>query len=137
MSYHNNLLFNAALNGFIEGCLQGRPPTGVTSVDDVAASYAALYAAGVSYATSLDTLILEDTSISGALGVTLAPTTAAIAANQYAKVTAMTTLSAAAFANQYPTGLPATTGFYVVQATEVAAQYAEAIATFTAQATLD
>ncbi len=138
MAFHNNLLVNAAINGFVQGALRGRPPTGTNPPDDTAASYAALYAAALSYATSLDTLIANDGTISGGGGVTIAGSAASAAetANQYAKVTLVTTLSEAAFADRYPVGLPATAGFYAVQAAEVFAQYTEAVAVFTAQSTL-
>ena len=130
MSFNNNLLYNAALTGFIEGVRNGR-----NSTDDTAADYAGIYAAAQSYALSLDTLIIEDTTISGSGGVTLAPTIPATAANQNAKVALVRSLSVAIFTDRF--NVTATAGFYATQAAAVFAQYTEGVATFTSAATLD
>jgi len=130
MSFNNNLLYNAAVVGFVEGALQGR-----VSVDDTPADYGALFVAAQSYALSLDTLIANDVTISGALGVTLPPSTAAIAANQTAKVNLVLGLSAAIFDGRF--NVTATPGFYAEQAAAVFAQYTEGVATFTTASTLD
>lgn len=129
MAFNNNVLFNAAVIGFMEGSLEAR-----NASEDVAADYAPLYAAAVSYATSLDGLIALDATLSGTGGVTLPPTTASITANQNAKIGLVRELSRAQFAGQQNT--TATAGFYADQAAVVFAQYTEGVATFTANSSL-
>jgi hypothetical protein len=127
---NNNLLFNAGVIGFVNGALEGR-----VSTDDNQNDYAAIYSAAESYGSSIDSLISFDATISGAGGVTLPPTTAAITANQAAKVNLVTSLSAAIFAGRY--NVNATSAFYAEQAAAVYAQYVEGVAFFGTAGTLD
>jgi len=87
---NNNLLFNAALAGFLESVEGGRSFTSATSGD-----YASVVNAGVTFATAVDALVPTDGSISAGGGAALA--TAASDNVAISKCAAMRSAAAAAF----------------------------------------
>lgn len=126
MAANNFILFNAALNGFIGGAQSGRVLT-----DAVASDYAALVTAGVAFATKLDSIIANDSTISATTGTTgsaLAPTTGAIADAQASKSQLIGTLARSVLSGRYSTD--AIQADYSVTATACAALYAQTIASF-------
>ena len=88
MVNNNNLIFNAALAGFMAGAFGGTYPIGLTS-----GQAAVPLAAALAWAKELDSLIATDTTISGGSGVTLLPTSAAITSAQAAKTEAIQSIS--------------------------------------------
>jgi hypothetical protein len=131
MAFNNNLLFNAAVNGFMEGVNSGSE-----LLDSTAADYSNQTLAAVAFGTAVDTAIAHDTSISGGAGVTLPPTTAAITANQYAKVAAVFGLSKAVMSGRKSNTYDVTSADYTSVADGIEAAYTEIIAAMTANSSL-
>jgi hypothetical protein len=124
MANNNNLLFNAALDAFVSASVFQR-----NIVDPTAADSAALVAQGVQFATEVDAKIPNDALISGGGGVTLPPTTAAIANAQESKVSLLYGICQAVRAAQFQnpaTPVPAIN--FSVVAAAIAALYTETVA---------
>lgn len=121
MANNNNLIFNAALAGAIEGTAFGRILTNAT-----AGSYAAQVAACAALATEIDAQIPNDGTISGGGGVTLPPTTAAITGAQAVKTGLIRGIAAAVTSGRNLTD--ATAGDYATLAAAAAALYTEGVA---------
>lgn len=131
MAFNNNLLFNAAFNGFMAGINDGSELQ-----DTTAADYSNQSLAGVAFGTAVDTAIGHDTGISGSGGVTLPPTTAAITANQYAKVNLVFGLSRAVSSGRKSNTYDTTSADYASVAAGILAVYTETIAAMTTNSSL-
>jgi hypothetical protein len=118
---NNELLFNAAVCGFVAGNMAGRSPSSETSGD-----YTNLVDAAEAFAAEVDANIAEDATISQAGGNALAPTTAAIQQAQVGKTCMMTSICMAITSGRYYTS--ETQADYENLADVVAAQYAAGIA---------
>lgn len=77
---NNNILFNAAVNGYIAGSLAGQNISNSTAL-----SYDTIAAQAQAFATQLDSQIPNDATISTGPGAAVPPTTAAITEDGYAK----------------------------------------------------
>jgi len=122
---NNNVLFNAAMAGYLDGMMEGRSLTSSTATD-----YAAAVTEAAAFATEFDSLIANDNTISGGGGATLAPTTAAIQGAQLGKGACARSIAHAMSSGRYSTGQNA-----AAQATPAAravALYTEAIASLVA-----
>lgn len=119
MAIINDLLYNAALCGFISGCVDGR----VFTTAAVTADGAEILAAAQSFATSVDALIAEDATITTGTGDAsqLAPSTSAIASATQWKGALMFSIAKSITDGRY--ALDATAGFYATPAAAVAALY--------------
>ena len=118
---NNELLYNAAIAGFIAGNMAGRSPD-----SEVAADYTNLVDAAEAFATQVDSDIAEDATISQAGGNALAPATAAIQQAQIGKTTMMTAIVQAITSGRYYSS--ETAAEYANLADVCAAQYAAGIA---------
>jgi hypothetical protein len=116
MANNNNLIYNAARNAFLASSQTGGFPVGIT-----AGQLGPLESAAGAYATEVDAAIPFDAAISGAGGVTLPPTTAAITVNQNVKTQLIANLTQAFFSGR--TGVDAVVGDYAGIATTVAVAY--------------
>lgn len=121
MANNNNLLYNAALAGFIAGAYGGTYPTSITT-----GQIAPTLAAAQAWAKEVDSLIANDSTISGATGATLLPTTAAITAAQAGKVGLVQSLSYAFSAGRNSTDAVSTD--YAGAAASLALVYTQAAA---------
>jgi hypothetical protein len=119
---NNNLYYNAAIVGFVEGALSARDLT----QENVAADYASLYTAAVSFAASVDTAIPGDTlvSVSTSNPAALSPTSSTIQNDQVTRSALVRSLAAAAVSGRY--NVTNTAAFYVGIAASVAAAFLEA-----------
>lgn len=115
---NNNLLFNAALNGYLAGSLAGRSGTDPT--------VATIVTAAAAFATRVDSKIALDGTISGGGGVSLPPTTAAITDAQASKTQCMQAICAGLMGGRYNTD--AVAADYDAIAITIAAQYTAALA---------
>ncbi len=120
MALNNNLLFNAALAGFIEGVESSR---GVKSA--TAADYASVVAAGVVFATAVDTGIVADGTITGG-GAGVALATAASDNVAVSKCGAMRSAAAAVWQGKATTST--TAADYAQSAAACIALYTQLIA---------
>lgn len=118
---NNELLYNAAVIGFVAGTQQGRNPTSQTSGD-----YTNLVDAAEAFATRVDSKITEDATISQAGGNALAPATAAIAQAQNGKTQLMQGICVALTSGRFYSSEIAAD--YDDLADVVAAEYAAGIA---------
>jgi hypothetical protein len=116
MAQNNDLLYNAALAGFIAGQQLGRPAP-------VAAAASA--AASNAFALAVDTAIPADPTISVA-GVPIAPTTGAIQALQLGKSNALQSICAGLFSDRSQTD--ATTADYNALAAQINTLYQAVVA---------
>lgn len=114
---NNDLLTNAALNGFIHGVMKRR---GIVSTSG--ATYAAIGDAARVFANTIDALIPRDALISDADGTPTAPTTGAIAGDQYRLTGLMESICEAYWSERY-TEVQTTAG--AANATAAAAIVAE------------
>jgi hypothetical protein len=122
MTVHNALLFNAALDGFVAGSVAGQGLTDTTSAD-----YAGLVASATNYATEVDSLIGNDSTISQGSGAAIyTGFTSAIVENQSAKVALIESLSFSAAFQRYQANQ--TQAQVTPTAEAVVALYTEAIA---------
>jgi hypothetical protein len=126
MTANNNLLLNAAIAGFLAGSTSGRSPVTVTP-NDLAGQQTALVTAATAFATSLDGLIPNDGTISGPGGVTLLPSTPAIANAQTSKSGLLQTLCAGALSGRV--GTDPVAADYLPLTTQIASLYTQAAAT--------
>lgn len=118
---NNELLYNAAIAGFIAGNMAGRSPD-----SEVSGDYTNLVDAAEAFATQLDSDIAEDATISQAGGNALAPTTAAIAQAQAGKTQLLASIVQAITSGRFYTS--ETAADYANLADVCAAQYAAGIA---------
>jgi len=118
---NNNLLFNAALAGFLAGTFAER-----NIEDSTPADYTVQVNAAIALATEVDGAIPNDPNISGAGGVTLIPTTAAIQDAQVSQANLLEGIVSAVFSGRYVIDPVAVD--YSVQAGAIAALYTKALA---------
>jgi len=119
MALNNNLLFNAALSGFLAGALATSNQTDLVALNanpptvPAPADYAALVAMGVLFATAVDTAISGDVAATpqpagtgpisvGSPGVAIAPTTGPILEAQTFKIQMMQMLCFGVSFGRYP-----------------------------------
>lgn len=126
MAIVNDLIFNMAFQGALEGMLEGRPFESSTATD-----YEAQCDAADAYAQEVDSLIAEDATIStgGGDASVLVPTTSAIQANEIFKGGLIRALSRAQFAGRVITNTTAAN--YASEAAAVKAAYTQAVTHFT------
>lgn len=117
---NNNILYNAAFAGFIQGTQAGRNPT-----SQVAATYLDLTQSAQAFATRVDSKIANSALISTGPGAALPPTTAAITEDQYAYTQLIFALSSALVSTRLYTS--ETAADYDDLADVVAAQFTESI----------
>lgn len=121
MATNNDILYNAAIAGFIGGAMAGRNPTSQTSGD-----YTDLVDAAEAFATQVDSKIANDATISEADGDAKAPATNTIQQAQLGKVQCMAQLCMALTSGRsYNSEVAAD---YDDLADVIAAEYAAAIA---------
>jgi hypothetical protein len=131
MAINNDLLYNAAICGFIAATVSGRSFTAAS----ITADGAALVAAAQSFATSVDALIAEDATIStgsgdaSALVGSMNTYTSAMVSAAHGKTTLMTECVRSIMSDRY--ALVGTAGYYATQAAAVAALYTAGIAALT------
>jgi hypothetical protein len=128
---NNNLLYNAAVGGTLAGATAGVKP-----ISAVAGSYATLAANVAAVAQEVDSQIANDSTISGANGVTLAPSTAAIASAQAAKTALLAGICEGVFQGAPPldaggSNVAGTPGTYAALAANIAALYTEQVTQLT------
>ena len=117
---NNDLLYNAALTGFIQGNLDGRNPTSQTTTD-----YDALVNAAAAFAVRVDSKIPEDGTISDVGGAALTPADGTVQTAQVGKTDLLAAVCAAITSGRYYTS---TTGAdYDDLADVVAAVYGSAV----------
>ena len=113
MALNNNLLYNAALSGFVSGAVAGANQTDPTVVTPAAADYAALVGMGVLFATAMDAAIAPDVVATpqpagsgpisvGTPGVAIAPTTGAIQEAETGKIQLLQALCFGISFQRYP-----------------------------------
>ncbi len=124
MPFNNDILFNAAMTGFVAGAQMARNIN-----DPTAAHYVNLVAQGVQFATEVDSLIANDGTISGGAGVTLPPTTAAIQDAQLSKTQLMVAICMSVRAGQFQApATPVVASGFAVSAAAVVGLYTEVVA---------
>lgn len=99
MANNNNIYYNAAYCGFIQGALQGRNQTSSTATD-----YLDLTQAAQAFAQRVDSLIAESALVSTGGGdpSQLAITTNTIAANEQWRAALLQSICAGQTAGRYP-----------------------------------
>ncbi len=116
----NPLIFNAALQGFLQGAMTEQYLTDATQAD-----YAAVALAANAFAQAVDTAVPVDAAITAA-GVAVAPTTGTIIEKEMAKAGIIQGLSAAISSKRYSTN--ATVANWNTVAAAVNALYQESVA---------
>lgn len=107
MALLNNIYYNAAYIGFIEGAIEGRgiyPNINAAGADisAIAGTYLTLTQAAQAFATEVDSLIPFDALVStGASNTQLAVTTNTIAANEQWRAGLLRSICRAALAGRY------------------------------------
>ena len=121
MTTHNDLLYNAAVAGFVGGSMANRNFTSPSE-----GHYTSLVDAAEAFATQVDSKISNDNTISAADGDALPPTTDAITQAQSGKVECMKAICMAAVSGRVYRSSTALD--YDGLADIIAAEYAAAIA---------
>ena len=122
MANNNNIYYNAAYCGFIQGALQGRNPTSSTATD-----YLDLTQAAQAFAQRVDSLIAESALVSTGGGdpTQLAITTNTIAANEQWRAGLLQAVCAGIIAGRYP--VSETSADYATPAAAAKACWTEAL----------
>lgn len=121
MAIQNNIYYNAAYVGFLEGSLEGRPQTSSTATD-----YLALTQSAQAYALQVDSLIAFDALVTtGASNTQLAITTNTIAANEQWRAGLLQALARAQIAGRFR--LDSVQADWAALAAIVKAQWTEAL----------
>jgi len=122
MANNNNIYYNAAYCGFIEGALAGRNPTSSTATD-----YLDLTQAAQAFAQRVDSLIAEDALVSTGGGdpSQLAITTNTIAADEQWRAGLLQSVCRGIIAGRYPTSEVA--GDYATPAAAAKAVWTEGL----------
>lgn len=122
MANNNNIYYNSAYCGFIQGALEGRTP----KPSPVAADYLDMTQAAQAFAQRVDSLIAEDATVSAGGGdpAQLAITTATIAANEQHRAGLLKSICHGLVSGRFPTS--ETAADYAQLATAAAAAFTEA-----------
>ena len=122
---NNDILFNAAINGFVKAQLQGRGPAS-SNADD----YSVVVTHAATFAKTIDSMITTNEDISNSDGTALTPTTSAIQEAQLGQIQAMESATYAVFAGAQ-SATSSSPNSYIAQATVVNAIFTETISALT------
>ena len=122
---NNDILFNAAINGFVKAQLQGRGPAS-SNADD----YSLVVTHAATFAKTIDSMITTNEDISNSDGTALTPTTSAIQEAQLGQIQAMESATYAVFAGAQ-SATSSSPNSYIAQATVVNAIFTETISALT------
>ena len=126
MANNNDILFNAAINGFVKAQLQGRGPAS-SNADD----YGVVVDNAAAFAQTVDLSINNNSGISNENGTALAPISSLIQETQLGQIQAMESATFAVFAGTQ-SATSSSPSSYVAQAAVVKAIFTQ---TLTALAT--